>query len=130
MTDPQSDLIRELQSLLSRDEEEALQIFLRLVRPEDIAGWLDEIGPDDRQRILEVLDHETAGTVLNDTTASIRAELMEEIEPERIARIAEEMPADEAADLIGELETEDTEQILHHISDEDEHVLRGLLSYP
>jgi magnesium transporter len=130
VSDPQTDLIRELQTLLSRDEEEALQIFLRLVRPEDIAGWLDDLGPDDRQRILTALDHDAAGTVLNDTTASIRAELMGEIEPERIARIAEALPADEAADLIGELEIEDTEKILHHISDEDEHVLRGLLSYP
>lgn len=130
MSDPESDLIRELQALLSQGEEEALQIFLRLVRPEDIAGWLDVISSDDRQRIVEALDHDAAGTVLNDTTVAIRAALMEEIEPERIARIAEALPADEAADLIGELEVEDTEQILHHISDEDEHVLRGLLSYP
>jgi len=130
VADPESDLIRELQTLLNQGEEEALEIFLRLVRPEDIAGWFDAISAEDRQRILEALDHDAAGTVLNDTTASIRAELMEEIEPERIARIAEALPADEAADLIGELETKDTEQILHHISDEDEHVLRGLLSYP
>ncbi len=85
MNEPEADLIRELQTLLSQSEEEALQIFLRLVRPEDIAGWLDHIGSDDRQRILEALDHDAAGTVLNDTTASIRAELIEEIEPERIA---------------------------------------------
>jgi len=127
---PEADLIIELQVLLDQSEEEALQIFLSLVRPEDIAGWLDHMGSDDRQRILEALDHDAAGTVLNDTTASIRAELIEEIEPERIARIAEALPADEAADLIGELETKDTEQILHHIADEDERVLRGLLSYP
>jgi len=130
VSDPEHDLISELQTLLSQGEEEALQIFLRLIRPEDIAGWLDDVSPDERQRIVEALDHDAAGTVLSDTTASIRAELMEDIEPERIARIAEALPADEAADLIGELEIEDTEQILHHISDEDEHVLRGLLSYP
>lgn len=130
MNKPEADLILELQTLLSNGEEEALQIFLRLVRPEDIADWLDEVEPDDRQRILEALDHDAAGTVLTDTTPSIRSELMEEIEPERIARIAEALPADEAADLIGELETEDSEQILHHIADEDESVLRGLLSFP
>ena len=37
---------------------------------------------------------------------------------------------DEAADLIGELEVEDSEQVLHHISEEDEEVLRTLLEYP
>ena len=123
-------LLEELHALLSEGEEEALKIFLRLVRPEDIAEWLDLLSADDRQNIVSALDHESAGTVLNDTTASIRAELVDEIEPERLARIAEALPADEAADLIGELEMEDTEEVLHHISTEDEEVLRQLLTYP
>jgi len=124
------DLIDELHALLHDGEEEALQIFLRLVRPEDVAEWLDLLSVDDRQRIVSALDHDAAGTVLTDTTASIRAELVEEIEPERLARIAEALPADEAADLIGELEEPESEQVLHHISTEDEEVLRHLLTYP
>jgi len=100
------------------------------VRPEDVAEWLDLLSQEDRQRILGALDHEAAGTVLTDTTPSIRAELVDEMGPERLARIAEALPADEAADLIGELEDKDTERVLHHISDEDEEVLRQLLTYP
>jgi magnesium transporter len=123
-------LLEELHSLLGEGEEEALKIFLRLVHPEDIAEWLDLLSTDDRQTIVSALDHESAGTVLTDTTASIRAELVDEIEPERLARIAEALPADEAADLIGELEVEETEKVFHHISTEDEDVLRHLLTYP
>jgi len=123
-------LIQELHALLHDGEEEALEIFLRLVRPEDVAEWLDLLSQEDRQRILGALDHEAAGTVLTDTTPSIRAELVDEMGPERLARIAEALPADEAADLIGELEDKDTERVLHHISDEDEEVLRQLLTYP
>ncbi len=130
MQDPEADLVRELQALLSHGEEAALQIFLNLVRPEDIAGWLDALSADDRQRILDALDHDAAGTVLNETTASIRAGLIEDIEPRRLARIAETLPADEAADLIGELEIQDSEEVLRHISDRDEEVLRDLLTYP
>ena len=123
-------LLEELHALLREGEEEALRIFLRLVRPEDIAEWLDLLSADDRQKLVSALDHDSAGTVLTETTASIRAELVDEIEPERLARIAEALPADEAADLIGELEVEETEQVLHHISTEDEEVLRQLLTYP
>jgi magnesium transporter len=123
-------LFEELHALLREGEEEALRIFLRLIRPEDVAGVLDVLSPEDRQSILTALDHESAGTVLTDTTASIRAELVEEIAPERLARIAEALPADEAADLIGELEVAETEQVLHHIATEDEEVLRQLLTYP
>ena len=125
-----SPLLGELHALLREGEEDALEIFLRLVRPEDIAGWLEPLSADERQKIFSALDHSSAGTVLTDTTASIRAELVDEIEPERLARIAEALPADEAADLIGELEAEETEQVLHHISTEDEEVLRQLLTYP
>lgn len=124
------ELIDELQALLAEGQEEALQIFLRLVRPEDIAELLDLLTLEQRQRILEALDHESAGTVLADTTAAIRAELVEELDPIRLARIAEAMPADEAADLIGELELEDSEQVLRHIADSDEEMLRNLLEYP
>ena len=109
-------LLNELHTLLREGEEEALKIFLRLVRPEDIAEWLDLLSADDRQNIVSALDHESAGTVLTDTTASIRAELVDEIEPERLARIAEALPADEAADLIGELEVEETEEVLTNTS--------------
>lgn len=123
-------LLEELHALLREGEEEALTIFLRLVRPEDIADWLDLLSADDRQIIVSALDHDSAGTVLTDTTASIRAELVDEIEPQRLARIAEALPADEAADLIGELEMEETEEVFHHISTEDEEVIRKLLTYP
>ena len=123
-------LLKELHALLREGEGEALRIFLRLVRPEDIAEWLDLLPMGDRQRIVSALDHESAGAVLTDTTASIRAGLVDEIEPQRLARIAEALPADEAADLIGELEVEESEEVLHHISTEDEEVLRRLLTYP
>lgn len=132
MTDhtTERDLSEELHALLSEGEEESLRIFLQLVRPEDIAELLDLLSVDDRQLVVSVLDHDAAGTVLTDTTPSIRAELVDEIEPERLARIAEAMPADEAADLIGELEVAESEEVLQHISEEDEEVLRHLLTYP
>ncbi|MDH3814765.1 MAG: magnesium transporter [Acidobacteriota bacterium] len=126
----ENELIKELRALLSDGEEEALQIFLRLVRPEDIAEWLDVLTVEDRQRIVGALDADAAGTVLTDTTVSIRADLVDEIEPERLARIAEAMPPDDAADLIGELEVGETEEVLYHISSPDEEVLRQLLTYP
>ena len=129
-TRSESELVQELHALLHDGDEGALRIFLRLVRPEDIADWLDLLGADDRQRIVEALDHEAAGTVLNDTTALIRSELVDDIDPIRLARIAESMPADEAADLIGELEDAESEQVLHHIKEEDEVLLRSLLRYP
>jgi magnesium transporter len=123
------DLVSELRALLRDGEEEALAIFLRLVRPEDIAEWLEDLSGRERQRIIAALDHDAAGTVLDDTTAQIRAALVDELSPEDLARIAEAMPADEAADLIGELEADDGEQVLQHIADDDEQTLRRLLGY-
>jgi len=124
------ELSQELQALLREGEEEALEIFLRLVRPEDVAESLDVLSAEERALIVSMLDEESAGTVLADTTPVIRTELIEQLPAERIARIAEAMPADEAADLIGELELEHSERVLHHISNEDEEVLRGLLEFP
>ncbi|MCG6962203.1 MAG: magnesium transporter [Acidobacteria bacterium] len=123
-------LVEELRALLCEGEEEALQIFLQLVRSEDIAEWLEYLSDEERQLLLAALDHETAGAVLDDASTSIRAALIEEMDAERLARIAESMPRDEAADLIGELEIADSEELLQNISYEDERVLRSLLKYP
>ncbi len=122
--------VDELQVLLEDGEEESLRIFLNLVRAEDIAEWLDHLSSDDRQRLVDALDDNAAGTVLTDTTTSIRSELVDDIDPVRLARIAETMAADDAADLIGELGEEDSEKVLHHIADSDEELLRELLKYP
>jgi magnesium transporter len=126
----ESELIEELHALLSEGEEGALEIFLRLARPEDIAEWLEVLSAEERQRIVARLDANAAGTVLTDTTSPIRAQLVDEIAPERLARIAEAMPPDDAADLIGELEVGETEKVFHHISAPDEKVIRRLLAYP
>ena len=123
-------LVEELRALLREGEEGALQIFLQLVRSEDIAEWLEYLSDEERQLLLAALDHETAGAVLDDASTSIRAALIEEMDAERLARIAESMPRDEAADLIGELEIADSEELLQNISHEDEKVLRSLLKYP
>ncbi len=127
--DTGAEVLRELRALLREGEEEALRIFLQLVRPEDIADWLDELSTEERRRILAALDNEAAGTVLADATPAIRAELLDELSPQKLARIAETMPPDEAADLIGDLEDEEGERVLHHIDAEDEKVLRDLLEY-
>ncbi len=123
-------LVDELRPLLCEGEEEALQIFLQLVRSEDIAEWLEYLSDEERQRLVAALDNETAGAVLDDASTSIRAALIEEMDSERLARIAESMPRDEAADLIGELEVADSEELFQNISHEDERVLRSLLKYP
>jgi len=129
LNEAEQELMDELQTLLQAGEEDALRIFLRLARPEDIAEWLDLLTVEERQQIVSSLDHEAAGAVLTDTTVSIRAALVDDIGPERLARIAEALPADEAADLIGELEIDESERVLKHIGSADEKVLRRLLTY-
>ena len=53
-------LADELHTLLRDGEEEALRIFLKLVRPEDVAEWLDLLTSRDRQKIVRALDDEAA----------------------------------------------------------------------
>jgi magnesium transporter len=130
MNEPDRDVVSELRALLHEGEEAALDIFLRLVRPEDIADWLDHLEPEERRMLLDALAPTIAGAVLDDTTTPIRAELVGDMGTERIASIAEALPADEAADLIGRMDAAVTERVLDHMTDEDERVLRKLLAYP
>ena len=55
---------------------EVLIVAVKETAGSALYGMLDVLSADERQTILTALDHESAGTVLTDTTASIRAELV------------------------------------------------------
>jgi Mg/Co/Ni transporter MgtE len=68
----ENEFIKEVHVLLNNGEEEALQIFLRRARPEDIAEWLDVLSADDRQRIVGVEPAVASGplvSTINDSLA-------------------------------------------------------------
>ena len=96
----------------------------------DIADIMNNLAPDDRMYIFELLDNETASEVLLEVDEKVREELLDRLSHLRIRGIVGELDSDDAADIVGELSDEVAERVLDDIDKEDSHTLKELLRYP
>lgn len=96
----------------------------------DIADIVDNLDPDDRMFIFELLDDETASEVLLELDEKVREDLLDRLSHRRIRGIVDELDSDDAADIIGGLSDEVAERVLDDIDKEDSQTLKELLRYP
>ena len=74
---------------------------LEKMHPADLADIVEELGPDDREAIIETIDSEVAAEALSEMDPDVQASILESLETEKAAEIIEEMSPDEAADALG-----------------------------
>ncbi|MCG8470036.1 MAG: magnesium transporter [Gemmatimonadetes bacterium] len=122
-------IIDEVRRLLAADDTADIVAFVEPLHPSDLADVLEHLEDDERLRVLELIPAPLASDSLAEMEEEEHpAELLAQMEPERIAELFEELADDDAADLIGELEPEEQERVLESVADSDE--LRELLEYP
>ena len=80
--------------------------------PADMADVFEEAEPDDRDRLFEVLDLETASDVLVEMEPAYADSLVETMTPKQIADLADQMAPDDAADLLAELDESQSARVL------------------
>ena len=119
--------IRELIQI--RSSASIINILSDLHSP-DIADIIDNLDPDDRIFIFELLDDETASEVLLELDEKVREDLLERLSHPRIRGIVDELDSDDAADIVGGLSDEVAERLLDEIDKEDSQTLKELLRYP
>lgn len=102
---------------------------LERMHPADLADIVEELGPEEREAIIEAIDTEVAAETLSEMDPDVQASVLESLEPERAAEIIEEMSPDEAADALGELEESTSEEILDEMDPESETEVRELIEY-
>ena len=93
------------------------------------ADIVEELGPAEREAILETIDSEVAADALSEIDPKMQANILESLEPERAADIIEEMSPDEAAAALSELEEETTVEILEEMEKEPVSDVKELLEY-
>jgi magnesium transporter len=122
-----------LRELLEADEPAALHELLISLHPSDLADLLEQIGEDERMRVLVTLADEPA----------LAAEALAEMEPEehpeeslaalgteQMAEIIAELADDDAADIIGDMDPDDQVRALAALPKAEAGEIRELMRYP
>jgi magnesium transporter len=113
-----TDMLKELKSLLVSGKDEQLSEFLAELHAVDIAEILDDLSVTEAEMVLNHLDDEESSTVLMEMDEDQRKKLVDRLSPKEIAEsIVENLESDDAADLLGELDDDVQEEVISKIED-------------
>ncbi len=98
--------------------------------PIDIAFAMEQLEPDERKLVFELLKAHQAGVVLEEIDNEIEQELVEETEDEELAEIIDAMPPDVGADVVGRMDDQQAQRVLELMPDEESDEIEELLEYP
>jgi Mg2+ transporter MgtE len=113
---------RDLQLKVTRGQLAAL-------RPPDIADILEQLEPQHRERLLDLLGEATAAETLSEVEESKQLSVIEDLSETRASNLLEVMPPDEAADILGKLPRDKAERLLNIMGVKEAGVIRELLGF-
>ncbi len=121
--------VSKLKLAISGDNE-LLKVTLAEYHASEIAILFESITKEDRQRIINLLDVETASEVISEMHEEAHPEeLLLQLHPDKRTEIVEELDYDDATDIISQLEEHEQKEILEDLSDDDASSIRNLLNY-
>lgn len=108
---------------------EAEAARLRDFHPAEVAAVVRALPDSQRRQLADALDDERLADVLEELPEEEQIRIVEGLDRERLEGIFDEMEFDDVADLLGKMTVTQQEQMLDAMDDEDEEVVRRLLSY-
>lgn len=118
----------DIDKLFEPENKDALDAYLRLLHPVDLAELFHFVKPHRWVQITHALEPEVLAEVLTHLEESQLEELGEALGTDRLAEALEELESDDAADVLGDLPEEQSEALLARLEDKEE--LAALLAYP
>ena len=100
------------------------------LHPADIADLLEQIGGEQRNRLVHLYDREFDGEILSELDEGIREEVVALLRPQVLAEAVRELETDDVVDLLEDLDAPQQEAILEALEDADRIAVRQALSYP
>ena len=127
--DVNGDITDQIEAALARSDAEFLNAALAEVTISEALRIVLEFAPEDRDRIIHILDSKLASRLIDEAPLELAGELMEGQDAERAVKIFKELDSDVQADVIGELDAEDAKALLARIDPEDAASVRRLAEY-
>ncbi len=103
---------------------------LSLLHPADIADIVNELNPESRVALLELLSKEVAADTMEEMSPSHQANVLRTMDPKKASDLLKEMEPDDAADVLADLPDEKTAELLSLVNKEEAEELRQLLAHP
>ena len=120
----------DIENLFEAGSEKALESYLNLLHPADIAELFDLVQPEHWPTITGHLSAERLAEVMADLNDGQIEALGSTIRLERLVEVVHELETDDAADVLQELTDDRAEAVLDALDHEDRNELETLLAHP
>lgn len=121
--------VDKVETLLRTGRAGAVRAEVEDLHAADIADLIEQIAPDLRGGMVEVLRPGFDAEVLSYLNPDLREEVVDAFEPRELAAAVAELDTDDAADLIGDLDAETQAAILENLPAEDRALVQENLAY-
>jgi len=118
-----------LERLLRDGSDEDIKRLFILLRPAEIADFVENIPEDERLRVVRLLGAPLASDVIREVQEPEREDLLEDLRAVEIAEIVHESRSDDAADIIGSLPPDKAERTLQNLDADEREEIRELLEH-
>ncbi|MHC4548713.1 MAG: magnesium transporter [Planctomycetota bacterium] len=118
-----------LERLIREGSDDDVRRFFLLLRPPELADFLEQVPEEDRLRVVRLMSAPLAAEVLREVEEVEREEILEDLSGGEIAEVAHEMKSDDAADLIQALPPDKAERTLDRLDADERQEIRELLEY-
>lgn len=119
----------ELKSLIAAGDLETARAQLNTYHPADIADILAGLPGEQAVVAFRLLPDYEASEVLDETHSLLRAELVEQVDDERLADLLENLPTDDAVEFLEDLPDETAARLLDLMEPAEALEVRELLRY-
>ena len=106
-----------LELIQTETDEDALKEQLEEYHDNDIAGTMDELSAEERDRVLDAIGNEAMSEIV--PFMEDAGEYLSELDAHEAADIIEHMDADEALEILDDLDEKTRSEVLEHIEDEE-----------
>jgi magnesium transporter len=129
-TEPTTELLSEIQSLIRERERDGVRGLADRVGPSDWAALVPQLEPSEVAVLLQWLPDEEIPEVLEELSPADAARILRTLTQAQAATLLEEMDPDDAADVVELLPPDEAREILIRMRPEEASELRALSQYP
>ena len=104
--------VARIMEAVDTDDRDRLWQEMEPLHAADIADLLEQIGANDRRRLIALYGQEFDGDILSELDESIREEVIGLLTPEVLADAVRELDSDDVVDLVEDLQDRQQETIL------------------
>ncbi|MEM7211108.1 MAG: CBS domain-containing protein, partial [Pseudomonadota bacterium] len=125
-----TDLTSAIVDAVRAGDKDAVLAQLDDLHSADIADLLEQIGSDDRARLIDLAWDDIDNEVLPELEEGVRDDVLEALEPAQVAEAVAELDTDDAVYLVEDLEEAEQKEVLEALEPADRAAIAQSLTYP